>query len=207
MLWVINSWCAEATFWNWSIVDLQCCVSFWYTVNWFSYTYTYYFSYSFPLWFITGQGFPGGSVNKESACNAGDVSLIPGLGRSPGGGHGNPLQYSYLENPGDRGAWRATVYGVTVWGVRHCSLEGYSLWGVRYDLSDWAHTHTQDTDYSSLCCTVGLSCFSFYIVVCVCWFRTPDSSLPHLLSSLVTISLFSVAVSLFLFRKFISVIL
>ena len=44
-------------------------------------------------------GFPGGSVSKESTCNAGDVSLIPGLGRSPGGGHGNPLHYSCLENP------------------------------------------------------------------------------------------------------------
>ena len=44
------------------------------------------------------QGFPGGSVVKESACNEGDLSLIPGLGRSPGGGHGNPLQNSCLEN-------------------------------------------------------------------------------------------------------------
>ena len=45
------------------------------------------------------MGFPGGSVGKESACNAGDLGSIPGLGRSPGGGHGNPLQYSCLENP------------------------------------------------------------------------------------------------------------
>ena len=44
-------------------------------------------------------GFPGGSDGKESACNAGDLSLIPGFGRSPGGGHDNPLQYSCLENP------------------------------------------------------------------------------------------------------------
>ena len=44
-------------------------------------------------------GFPGGSDGKESACNAGDLGLIPGSGRSPGGGHGNPLQYSCLENP------------------------------------------------------------------------------------------------------------
>ena len=44
-------------------------------------------------------GFPGGSDGKESLCNAGGLGLIPGLGRSPGGGHGNPLQYSYLENP------------------------------------------------------------------------------------------------------------
>ena len=55
----------------------------------------------------------GGSDSKEPACNAGDLSSIPGSGRSPGGGHGNPLQYSYLENSMDRGAWWATVYGVT----------------------------------------------------------------------------------------------
>ena len=57
-------------------------------------------------------GFPGGSESKESACNAGDPGSIPGLGRSPGGGHGNPLQDSCLENPMDRGAWQATVPGV-----------------------------------------------------------------------------------------------
>ena len=45
------------------------------------------------------RGFPGGSDGKETACNAGDLGSIPGLGRSPGGGHGNPLQYSCLENP------------------------------------------------------------------------------------------------------------
>ena len=48
----------------------------------------------------------------ESACNVGDVGSVPGLGRSPGGGHGNPLQYSCLEYSVDRGAWRATVCGV-----------------------------------------------------------------------------------------------
>ena len=60
------------------------------------------------------EGFPGGSAGKESACNAGDLGSIPGLGRSLGGGHGNPLQYSYLENPhGQR------------------SLVGYSPWGCK----------------------------------------------------------------------------
>ena len=58
-------------------------------------------------------GFPGGSDGKEFPCNVGDLSLIPGLRRSPGGGHGNPLQYSGLENPhGQR------------------SLAGYSPWGL-----------------------------------------------------------------------------
>ena len=58
-------------------------------------------------------GFPGGSDSKESACNAGDLGLIPGSGRFPGEGNGNPLQYSCLENSMDRGAWWATVYAVT----------------------------------------------------------------------------------------------
>ena len=55
---------------------------------------------------------PGGPDSKESACNAGDWGLIPRLGRSPGEGNGYPLQYSCLENPMDRGAWRAAVHGV-----------------------------------------------------------------------------------------------
>ena len=54
-------------------------------------------------------GFPGGSEGKESASNVGDLGLIPGFGRSPGRGHGNPLQYSCLENPMDKGAWWATL--------------------------------------------------------------------------------------------------
>ena len=49
---------------------------------------------------------------KESACNAGNTGSIPGSGKSPGEGNGNPLEYSYLGNPMDRGAWRATVHGV-----------------------------------------------------------------------------------------------
>ena len=65
---------------------------------------------------IQKGGFPGDSVIKNMPANTGDirdVGLIPGSGRSPGGGHGNPLQYSCLENPKDRRAWRATVHGVT----------------------------------------------------------------------------------------------
>ena len=52
--------------------------------------------------------FPGGSDDKESSCNVGDLGLIPGLGRSPGEGSGNPLQYFCLENPMDGGAQRVT---------------------------------------------------------------------------------------------------
>ena len=58
-------------------------------------------------------GFHYGQADKESACNAGDLGLIPGLGRSPGEGNGYPLQYSRLENSTDGGAWWATVHGVT----------------------------------------------------------------------------------------------
>ena len=75
------------------------------------------------------MGFPGGSYDKKSTCNAGDLSSIPGLGKSPGGGNGNPLQYSYLDNSMDRGAWWATVHGVT---KRHD-------WTTKYV---HAHTHT-----------------------------------------------------------------
>ena len=59
------------------------------------------------------MAFPVGSDSNESAGNAGDLGSIPGLGRTPGGGHGNPLQYSCLENSMDRGAWRATEHRVT----------------------------------------------------------------------------------------------
>ena len=58
------------------------------------------------------MGFPGGSDSKESAYSAGDPPLIPGSGRSPGEANGNTLQYSYLENSMDRGAWRATVHWI-----------------------------------------------------------------------------------------------
>ena len=57
------------------------------------------------------KGFPGGAEVKASACNVGDLGSIPGSGRSPGEGNGNPLQYSCLENLMDRGAWWATVHG------------------------------------------------------------------------------------------------
>ena len=59
------------------------------------------------------MGFPGGSVVTNLSANAGDSGSIPNLGRSPGGGNGHPLEYSCLEKPMDRGAWQATVHGVT----------------------------------------------------------------------------------------------
>ena len=75
-------------------------------------------------------GLPSSSAGKESACSAGDsgdLASIPGSGRSPGGGHGNPLQYSCLENPMDREGWQATVHGVAEsWTWLTLSL--LSLW-------------------------------------------------------------------------------
>ena len=73
---------------------------------------TAYISTFIKLFLGGSEGFPGGSDGKESTCNVGDLGFIPGLGRSPGGGHGNPLQYSCLENP-----------------HRQRSLTGYSPWG------------------------------------------------------------------------------
>ena len=61
---------------------------------------------------ITPMGFLHNSVDKEPACYAGEVGSIPGLGRSPGEGNSNPLQYSCLESPMDRGAWQAAVHRV-----------------------------------------------------------------------------------------------
>ena len=80
------------------------------------------FSILFPFSYICSElvrflGFPHSSVGKESTCNAGDPVSIPGWGRCPGEGNGNPLQYSCLENPMDIGAWQATVHGVM--RVRH----------------------------------------------------------------------------------------
>ena len=76
-----------------------------------------------PVWFLDPEdpgrdrlptpvflGFPGSSGSRESACNVGDLGSIPGSGRSPGKGNGNPLQNSCLEDSRDRGAWRATVH-------------------------------------------------------------------------------------------------
>ena len=69
----------------------------------------------FEIYQISSGGFPGGSEVKNPPANAGDaedVGSIPRLGRSTGGGNGNPLQYSCLKNPMNRGAWRATVHSI-----------------------------------------------------------------------------------------------
>ena len=82
------------------------------------------------------QVFPGGSDGKESSCNVGDPGSIPGLGKSPGEGNGNPLQYSCLDNPMDRGAWSATVHGVGRVGHDWAtSLMSYPLFKTSYKVS------------------------------------------------------------------------
>ena len=84
-------------------------------------------------------GFSSGSDSEESACSAEDLGLIPGLGRSPGVGHGNPLHYSCLENPhGQR------------------SLAGYSLWGCkRLDMTDRLSTHREYLIHPLICSVSG----------------------------------------------------
>ena len=84
-------------------------------------------------WFL--NGFPGGSDGKESFCNVGDLGSIPGWGRSSGGGTDNPLQYSCLENPMDRGAWLAIVHGVTKSQTQlsdqHFHFHGFKVWSSK----------------------------------------------------------------------------
>ena len=71
-----------------------------------------YCAYMYAHMCVYYMGVPGGSDGKESPCNAGDLSLIPGPGRYSREGNGYPLHYSYLKNSMDRGAWQATVHGV-----------------------------------------------------------------------------------------------
>ena len=85
------------------------------------------------LCFQNELGFPHSSVGKESACNAGDLALIPGLGRSPGEGNGNLLHYSCLENPMDRGAWWAAVHRVTQSRTRMKQLSTHAYIGEGND--------------------------------------------------------------------------
>ena len=120
-----DGWMASPTQWTWVWANFG---SWWWTgnpgmlwsmglqrvgrnwvteLNWWKGTLAYAIA-SVLEWFISG-----GSDDKESACNAGDLDLTPGLGRSPGGRHGNLLQYSCLQNPMDRGTYSATVHGVT----------------------------------------------------------------------------------------------
>ena len=91
------------------------------------------------------MGFPGGSDGKESACREGDLGLISGLGRSPGEGNGNPVQYSCLENPMDRRAWP--------WGCKEL------------DMTEQRSTHTLHGQRQEwLSGTLGLFCFLIWVL-------------------------------------------
>ena len=83
---------------------------------------------------MKGQsGFPGGTMVKNPPANAGDQGVIPGSGRrAPGGGHGNPLQYSCLENPKDRGAWQAIVHRVAKSRTRLKQISTHTCKGTKY---------------------------------------------------------------------------
>ena len=110
-------------------------IVYFFNLNWCFYNQSMTNFLSYRSWsglFTNLTGSLPSSVSKESACNAGDLGSIPGLGRSPGGGNGNPLQYSCLEYSRDRGAWQTTVYGVPRvghdWVTKHIlSHDGINL--------------------------------------------------------------------------------
>ena len=83
------------------------------------------------------SGFPGGSDGKEFACNVGDLGSIPGLGRSPGGGHGNPLQYYGLENPMDRGACFQGGTCISLSVLLKCKCSAWTLRNLLIFCSLW----------------------------------------------------------------------
>ena len=126
-------------------------------------------------------GFSGGSAGKESACNVEDLGLIPGLGRSPGGGHGNPLQYSGLENPHGQES-----VGYSLWGCRvgHDWLSSAHT-ALRTRLSDWAQ-HTQH-----LVCTCCQKCFLLNFKLRIFFTQSPACRFLSLSSSIHLSSLLS----------------
>ena len=148
----------------WSIVALQCCVHFCCTAEWISCMYTYIPSFFwFPPHLVTTEHwvelpvlysrfsrFPGRASGKEPTWNAGgikDAGSLSGWGRCPGGGHGNPLHYSCLENPMDRGAWVVMTHRVAK---------------VRHDWNDSACRHTLVSYMCVWCCSEWYVCYFFF---------------------------------------------
>ena len=108
---------------------------------------------------LLSQDFPGGASGKESACNTGDAGSIPGSGRSPEGGHGNPLQYSCLENPMDRGAWWAIVHGVTKsWTLLKWLSMMHTLFSEMFNVADLIH-------FYFIVCFIKIRTFSYRTTV------------------------------------------
>ena len=137
---------------SWRLITLQYCSGFCHTLIWISHGYTCipHFKYYLVLCFIQYRtihtllyypltihllGLPDGLDSKGSSCNSGDPGLIPESGRSPGEGNDNPLQDSCLENSTDRGAWQATVHGVTE--LETTELLTLSLCHVFKPQKDW----------------------------------------------------------------------
>ena len=96
------------------------------------------------------EGFPGVSEGKVSACNAGDLGLIPGLGRSPREGNGNPCWYSCLENPMDGDAWWATVHGVAKSRTRLSTFTFFLSFLSEAQWDNGAQTWSEDRHKHSL---------------------------------------------------------
>ena len=127
------------------------------------------------------MGFPGGLYGKESACNAGGLGSIPGLGQSPGEGNDNSLQYSCLENPMDRGTWQATVHGVAksqtwhntftlkIYGIEHLFiwLFGY-IWYIFVPLLFTYMCLFIIINFNFFACT-GSSCCTWAFSTCSEW--------------------------------------
>ena len=139
---------------------------------------------------IYSTGFPGGLDGKESSSNAGDLGSIPGLGRSPEEGSGNPHQYSYLENPhGQR-----SLEGCSPWGRKESDtteqlnhnkymFKGYNLISFGISISQWNHTHVHVVFHMNMCITpksflsIPISChfLHYHPLPChhkalICWF-------------------------------------
>ena len=118
------------------------------------------------------MSFPGGSDGKASACNVGDRGSIPGLGRSPGEGNGNPLQYSCLENPMEGGAWWATVHGVAKSRTGLSDFTSQHLIGSAS--SKVGFSWAQSTSYVFLilwidsCCFPRVVCLWMYYRIFIC---------------------------------------
>ena len=122
------------------------------------------------VWNLFGWGFPGGSDSKASARNAGDLGSIPGSGRSPGEGNGNPLQYSCLENPVDRGAWWATVHGVAESRTRLSDLTSLHFTLVKAWKGEVGSFLTRAPGYRAYSHTPGaLRCLPFWRAGTASW--------------------------------------
>ena len=137
-----------------------------------NFTLTFVMLISKDMWPLmhTWKGFPGGSVNKEFACNAGDAGLIPGLGRWPGGGHVNPLQYSCRENSMNRGTCQTTVHRVTKnwtqlkWLSTHKHADIIIMWIFSF-LKNHEQNSYKSGNFSSLTtATLNKDCIWYQVV-------------------------------------------